>query len=384
MDMKSTLGKRVLYGLILASLMYTQRLTGQELVPDPSFEEYATCPMRLGNFASDLLLWSTPTLGSTDYFHGCSVAMGTPENFIGSQGVNFGQGYAGMYLFAPDDYREYVQTQLNEKLMEGEQYRISFYISLAENSDYAIREFGVCLSEKALLLPIKKELSTMQLHKVQDNRHTLIEITHPDFYRETRNWVAIHADFVAKGFENFLVIGNFRNNKQTRTYQTKKGAKKGAYYYVDMVMLTRVENHTERQQVDGTPEELHADIRLDEPHTISGILFEFDSDALQQSAKAGLDSLVNTIRKDVTLFLQIHGHTDNLGSAAYNKKLSLLRCAAVGNYMMEKGWPKERISWEGFGGSRPVSENDTEDGRRRNRRVEVVLSQLPFQPERGN
>ncbi len=384
MDRKSTLGKKLIGSGVPAFILLSQMAFGQEYIPDPSFEDYRTCPVRLGNFDADLLHWSAPTLGSTDYFHDCSTAMGTPENFNGSQRVNFGKGYAGMYLFAPDDYREYIQTQLSRQLEKGQRYRISFNISLAESSDYAIREFGICLSEKALMLPVKKELSKMQLHKVRDNAHRLIEIASPDFYKETRDWVSVQTSFIATGFENFLVVGNFRNNKQTQTYQTKKGAKKGAYYYVDMVSLTREQKAKEREPDENPPGEINADILPDVSNALTGILFEFDSDALPESAKAGLDSLMNSLRKDRTQYLWIRGHTDDLGSAAYNLRLSILRCETVVKYMVDRGWPKEQISWKGFGGSRPTSENTTEDGRSRNRRVELVLSHLANEAAKGN
>jgi OOP family OmpA-OmpF porin len=129
----------------------------QNLVKNPSFEQFEQCPVKLGNLDADVVQWSTPTLGSTDYFHSCSVHMGTPKNFNGEQAAKFGSGYAGLYLYAPDDYREYLQGELITPLNKGERYELSFYISLAERSDFAIREFGVLFSDKPLNFATKKK-----------------------------------------------------------------------------------------------------------------------------------------------------------------------------------------------------------------------------------
>jgi len=131
----------------------------QNLVPNPGFEEYRNCPRHLGNFQDDVAIWTIPTQGSTDYFHLCSQHMGTPENFNGVQRTVEGEGYAGFYAYAPDDYREYLQVRLKSPLTAGAEYRLSFYVSLAERSDYAIRDFGILFSNNPLEIDTKKNIS---------------------------------------------------------------------------------------------------------------------------------------------------------------------------------------------------------------------------------
>ena len=111
--------------VFVSCILCTEMILSQNVVKNPSFEEYVNCPKRLGNFEADVVYWSTPTEGSTDYFNGCSTAMGTPKNFNGTQPADFGKGYAGLYLYAPDDYREYLQAELTENLIKGEKYRIT-------------------------------------------------------------------------------------------------------------------------------------------------------------------------------------------------------------------------------------------------------------------
>ena len=70
------------------------------------------------------------------------------------------------------------------------------------------------------------------------------------------------------------------------------------------------------------------------------------------------------------------GHTDNIGSESYNKKLSVDRAASVYNYLIEKGIPKTRMKYRGFGPNVPVADNNTEEGRELNRRVEIFIVEI--------
>ncbi|HMB63248.1 MAG TPA: OmpA family protein [Eudoraea sp.] len=347
----------------------------QNLIQNPSFEEYAECPVSLGNFNTDVRFWSTPTSGSTDYFNSCSKAMGTPENFNGKQPADFGEGYTGMYLYAPDDYREYIQVPLVRSLIKGETYRISFYVSLAERSDFAVREFGVLFSEKQLDFPIKKVLSKMHLYKDGNNAFNFTEIGYPNFYRDTEEWILVSTQYVAKGIENFMTIGNFKNNAKTHKYKTKRYAKQGAYYYIDMISLERA-NAGEIAQNSQIPviDAKGQTFALDKVHTFKSVLFEFDRYELLEAAKTDIEQIYDYLRKDSSLFIAIDGHTDTIGTEHYNKVLSANRCNSVARYLMQMGLPAERISWHGHGGSKPVADNSTESGRKLNRRVEFIIT----------
>lgn len=360
---------------MLLCTLWAGSATSQNLIPNPSFEEYAACPVRLGNFDADVAQWSAPTEGSTDYFNACSKAMGTPENFNGRQPADFGAGYAGLYLYAPDDYREYIQVPLVRTLQKDNTYNLSFYVSLAERSDYAVKEFGVLFAENKLEIPIRKELSKMHLYKDAGNSYHFMEIGYTDFYRDTKDWISVNTKFVAKGTENFLIIGNFNGNAKTRKFKTLREAKQGAYYYLDMVTLEEEDNAKIAVNTlhDGTPTAERI-FELDKIHTFKNVLFEFDKSELLETAKADLQEIYGYLSTDGALFIVIHGHTDTVGSEEYNQLLSANRCNSVARYLMQLGLPEERISWKGHGGARPEAENTTEEGRRLNRRAEFVIT----------
>lgn len=101
--------------------------------------------------------------------------------------------------------------------------------------------------------------------------------------------------------------------------------------------------------------------------------FDFDKSVLKPEGKAKLDDLVGKV-KGINLEVIIAvGHTDSVGSDAYNQKLSVRRSEAVKAYLVSKGIEKNRVYTEGKGEKQPVADNKTKEGRAKNRRVEIEV-----------
>lgn len=101
--------------------------------------------------------------------------------------------------------------------------------------------------------------------------------------------------------------------------------------------------------------------------------FDFDKYVLKPEGKAKLDDLASKV-KDINLEVIIAvGHTDSVGSDAYNQKLSVRRSEAVKAYLVSKGIEKNRVYTEGKGEKQPVADNKTKEGRAKNRRVEIEV-----------
>ncbi|MBO7134613.1 MAG: OmpA family protein [Bacteroidales bacterium] len=109
---------------------------------------------------------------------------------------------------------------------------------------------------------------------------------------------------------------------------------------------------------------------------LNQIYFEFNSSELLTMSYIQLDSLYNILEQKPTVRIEIRGHTDNIGNEGYNKKLSVERAASVYNYLLEKGIPKTRMKYRGFGPNIPVADNSTEEGRELNRRVEIFIVEI--------
>lgn len=106
---------------------------------------------------------------------------------------------------------------------------------------------------------------------------------------------------------------------------------------------------------------------------LEGVRFELDSARLTASSEAILDRAASFLLGQPQLHVVVAGHTDSLGDADYNEKLSWARAQAVADYLIAKGVPAHRLSVIGYGESAPVTSNETEEGRRRNRRVEFEI-----------
>ena len=106
----------------------------------------------------------------------------------------------------------------------------------------------------------------------------------------------------------------------------------------------------------------------------SSVLFGFDKSGLSTDAKMNLDKLVLVLDSYEDTNIEIQGHTDNKGSETYNQNLSVKRTGTVSDYLTDKGISSYRLTVKGFGESMPKYENDTENGRAQNRRVEFLIT----------
>jgi OOP family OmpA-OmpF porin len=107
--------------------------------------------------------------------------------------------------------------------------------------------------------------------------------------------------------------------------------------------------------------------------SLDGVHFAFDKSDLTPQAMSILDSAAALLDKHDRVLVEVAGHTDSIGTEAYNQGLSERRANSVKNYLVSKGVKASRLTAKGYGESQPVASNDTEAGRAENRRVELIV-----------
>lgn len=241
--------------LILWVAVYAA-MQAQNLVPNPSFEVFDKCPTDYNIKYHKTLVpgWFMATGGTPDYFNSCTrVQVGVPQNFMGSCFAKDGWAYAGVILLQepvvgpnekPTDYREYIQAQLSEPLKKGHWYKVSFYISVAPYSTYAINRIGAYFSEK--------KIGNRSTTRILDYKPQ-IALDSVNIITEKQAWFAVADSFMAKGNERFMTIGNFYNDARTnfkvlstdgisQIQQDRIARNKLSYYYIDLVSVTEIKN----------------------------------------------------------------------------------------------------------------------------------------------
>jgi outer membrane protein OmpA-like peptidoglycan-associated protein len=119
-----------------------------------------------------------------------------------------------------------------------------------------------------------------------------------------------------------------------------------------------------------------SEIAIGEKVTLNNIFFDFDKASLQQNSYAELKRVAQFLKRNPKVSIELAGHTDIIGSRAYNLQLSKERAKAVYDYMIKIGVPTRRLSFKGYGPDKPIASNDTESGRALNRRTEVVITKM--------
>lgn len=108
---------------------------------------------------------------------------------------------------------------------------------------------------------------------------------------------------------------------------------------------------------------------------LDNLIFEVAKSKIDPDSYTELDLVVNMMNENANMVIQLEGHTDYLGDPAKNLKLSEQRVDAVRDYLISKGIPKKRVKLKAFGGTQPLSRDNTPEGHRLNRRVELRILQ---------
>jgi len=140
----------------------------------------------------------------------------------------------------------------------------------------------------------------------------------------------------------------------------------------ETIRLAIIETAAMKQKLEFSADEMAEQLAASGTVTLHGILFETAKTDVQPESNVVLDEVAALLKKDTALKLKINGHTDNVGAKAANLTLSRGRAAAVKTALVSRGVAADRLTAEGYGDTKPVADNATDEGWRQNRRVELV------------
>lgn len=147
--------------------------------------------------------------------------------------------------------------------------------------------------------------------------------------------------------------------------------RKGYLFYSELYALSKKEaDSVYKKDITLKP------VKLNESFVFNNILFASNSFALPENGLAELSQLIQVLNDNPTLKVEISGHTDNTGNTKDNLTLSANRAKAIVDYLMSKGIHAERLSYKGYGDTQPIADNNTEEGRSKNRRTSFTVTGL--------
>lgn len=220
--------------LSICLLLVAMTSQSQNLIPNPSFESFSTCPNGTAQI-SHLISWIDPPMhtGSADFFHSCSSStlVDVPNNFAGTEMASSGNGYVGLALiyFTSPNFREYIEINLPAPLIAGQNYQFSFKYSLSDNSNYSTNSMGVYFSPTV----VSGSGNSLPLPFVP-------QITSPISFTNKIGWTAVTMNYIATGGEQYLTIGNYSNDASTVVSSIGVFTINGVYIYLDDLSLQLV------------------------------------------------------------------------------------------------------------------------------------------------
>lgn len=204
------------------------------LVQNPSFEIYSTCP-EWPDQVANATGW-TGCKASPDYFNSCYTGPGNgqsfsvPSNFAGFQQAASGQAYVGLGTYYSWDYREYIGQELNAPLVTGTKYFCSMKVSPgfnpAQNIVLATDKLGLNFST-TIYSPTNPAFIT---NDAKVYTQTIIS--------DTANWTMIFGSFIADSSYNYIMLGNFFESAQTNLITLASSSFPGALYFIDDVCVS--------------------------------------------------------------------------------------------------------------------------------------------------
>lgn len=341
------------------------------IIPNPSFEKFSGPPIgwfyKGAHFGSVMRYWFSATAASPDaYGPNIKVPSDWREKGFGAEKAHRGKAMTGLTVYGCTNgkphCREYVEILMAEPLVVGQTYAAEFWVNHIDKS-LQINNLGMLFTKKVIKL--KKDDPILRAPQFKAT-----EIVAP----KSGKWKRVRGKFVADVEAEYLILGNFDSDANTDTSAPHDSCYNYAYYYFDDIKVYKLPPYL---PVPIKDDDLTR-IELAEGKTITlkDIYFEFDEYDLLPRSYVELRKLLRILKAHPNMQIEIIGHTDSLGSSAYNKALSKKRAASCVCFLKENGISDKQVRYKGMGEKKPTASNKTEKGRQKNRRVEFQVIKL--------
>jgi outer membrane protein OmpA-like peptidoglycan-associated protein len=361
-------------------------------VPNASFEltskDHCLWNQKGRAYMENIMFWDSPTEATPDILSTRvePTCWANPRKHSnGKQGPRNGDNIAGIKTYGKGGtdtfWHEYIMVELDSALLPGQRYYAEFYTNRAVASSHASNNIGMYFSDEAVITRDRMPL----FFTPQVNTEKVIK-------SKWNMWQKVYGVFEVDSEKKFLLIGNFYMDEDTQTEAFPEG-EKGSYYYIDDVMVRRAkpgEELTPKPRPTRAPQQKRVlevnevvstkevkldsiDYKVGNTIRLENIFFEFDKAALLPQSKTELQKLIDIMLDYPLMKIEIAGHTDNVGTATYNQKLSEERAKSVVEFLINAKVEQSRLTYNGYGSSRPATTNETDAGRAYNRRVEFTI-----------
>jgi len=233
-------------GVFICFVVFNKANGQYNLIPNPSFEVFDTCPNNGGQLYHSIN-WINPLMNSTpDYLNACNMAFwGVPSNIYGNEWAHTGVAYSAIVTAAhainplTNNAREYLETELLDTLIQGTDYCIRFYVSAADSMKYVSNNIGVYFSS-TLIQDTCWPCNLQYLPQFENPINNNLNVRN--------GWTEVAGSYTAVGGEKYIIIGNFRDSNLTTTSATGWTVDplkfNYALYYIDDVLITPCDSLT--------------------------------------------------------------------------------------------------------------------------------------------
>ncbi|MAX79627.1 MAG: hypothetical protein CL843_05570 [Crocinitomicaceae bacterium] len=381
--------KKSILFIAFSTAMFTSAMAQNNLVPNPGFDETEK-KVKGGQGEISLATgWYSPDEEKqADLFsETVKKEYGQPENIKGYQMPESGSNYAGIRVWVGrgSDPITYIQAKLNDKLIAGKSYCVSFKVSLADLSKYGNAHIGAYISAK------KPRSRDLESGEVKPN----IQHSTKRIYKDTYMWETVCSVFKAQGGESYITIGGFVTpeavNEKTETERLKMSSQfrgqrqtEDSYFFIEDVSVINLEEigscDCEAGESGNEMEVVYSenvgetDGDVDPSQTIELMKVYFDEGVEEPVSTEELDEVVNLMINNQGLQLTVIGHTDKKEELSTTVNLSEQRAKKIKAYLVENGVEDTRVSTKAMKANSVVDESGTKMGMAKNRRVEFEVS----------